>query len=153
MAVWVRMNYGGAIPTHGNPSSRAMNTRPNDEMSQLRSDTGEFTHLRRLVVACSESDARRTLKEDPERSGGDIVRRERNYLRVRVALLEGRIDELRGQVAAVNASRDDQADKDGRRVRHRMDEGMFGSDQGPQYRSSSYGGGYRSTGGLAEGVV
>lgn len=121
-----------------------MNARAHDPLEQLCVETAEVVRLRGILVAREESDAHCWGKEDEQRSGVDGVRCDRYDLRVRVAVLAGRVDELFHQSAGANGSRDVRTDEDGRRVRCGMDEGPFGSDRVPQYPGGPYGGGSRS---------
>lgn len=58
-------------------------------------------------------------------------------LSVRVAVLDGRIHDLRHQFAVINDLEDGQTDKDGSRVRLRIEEG-FGWEWGSHYPNGSY---------------
>lgn len=54
-------------------------------------------------------------------------------MRVRVAVLEGRVNELLLKLGAHDGTTHGRADGDGRHVNHHIEEGTFGSDWGYRY--------------------
>lgn len=88
-----------------------------------------------------EDDAPRRHGEDARPTGDDGMRRERDELRLQVANLEGRVDELRRHRRKEAGWSEDTGGGDSSRVRRRMEEGPFGSNQGPNHSGGPYGGG------------
>lgn len=104
MDAWVCARDGGAVTFWGNRKGRAMNVLTNDALTWLPVETEDVTRLREILRAREEADAHRRVEELVRRDGDDGVLRERDFLRVRAAVLEGRVDELRRQFAALNCA-------------------------------------------------
>lgn len=109
-----------------NISGSAIRVRSSDILAWLRVESQEVARLRARLPGRDEDDARRRADEDAGRGGDVGVQCERDALRVPHAVLEGRVEEFHHQMVVVNSPRDSQRDMDGRHIRSRMEEGLFG---------------------------
>lgn len=127
---------GGSIPQRGNRSGRARNARASDALGRMRVDMGEVTQLGAVFPADEEGNVRRMAHKDVHRGEDFGVCREHEYLRVKVAVLHGRFNELRRQLAPPAGALED--DVDVRRARSRLKESLFRSHGDPYFRGGPF---------------
>lgn len=70
-----------------------MHARANDALTRLRVESNDVMRLRAMIQVLDEGHARRHYDKEACRTADDVMRRRRDELRLKVAVLEGRIDE------------------------------------------------------------